>query len=190
MSTTKEINEKMRSSLSDNDLRRYIPDILIIPYSELRHFRTIDQLLPNPIDYMVIHVAVDSFESGHWVSVFKRRAEKEIYFFDSYGYRVDKQLLFSKKQFRRILNQKYPHLSYLLNKALKTYKVYFNTFQYQSDNTDIATCGYWSIAFLKFCIQNNKSTENLLLGFYNYIVKISDDFKIKDYDYLVTALLN
>jgi hypothetical protein len=184
---TNQIKELMYKSLSDQDIRAFLPNVRIMPYQELRAYKTIEQILPRQFDYLVLHVAVNRPQSGHWCCLV--RSGKNIFFFDSYAYRPDKQLLFSKKQYRRVLGQKFPFLSYILNNAVDNgYHVMFNNFKYQSENPDITTCGYWCIAFIKYMI-SAKPKDRSFVGFNKYIEYMSDRYQMKDLDYLVVAML-
>jgi hypothetical protein len=81
----------------------------VMIYDELRKYKTIDQVLRKPLDYIVLFVKVDSHSYGHYECVV--RVNDEIFFYDGYGIRVDKSLLFTKKGVRKIIGQTYPYLS-------------------------------------------------------------------------------
>ena len=58
-------------ALSDSDLRRILgAGTKIIKYSELSSFQSLDQLLPNAIDYCII-LYEDGPNHGHWVGLSK-----------------------------------------------------------------------------------------------------------------------
>lgn len=154
----------------------------VIIYDELRKYKTIDQILKNPLDYVVLFVKVDSHSFGHYECVV--RVNDDIFFFDGYGIRVDKSLLFTKNGVRKIIGQTYPYLSIILNNSIdKGFKVYFNTFQYQADDTQ--TCGYMCVCFIKYMMTaSNKTLE----GFHAYIMSMKKKLKINNLDLLIYHL--
>jgi hypothetical protein len=185
---TNQIRALMYKPLSDMDIRGFLPNARIMPYHELKNYKTIEQVLPNQVDHVIIHVAVNRPQSGHWECLF--RDGKNIFFFDSYSYRPDKQLMFSKKQYRKILGQKFPFLSYILNNAVDNgYHVMFNNFKYQDEHPDISTCGYWCVLFIKYMLHSTPKQRNFI-GFNEYIETMATRYQMKDLDYLVVALLN
>ena len=154
----------------------------VMIYDELRKYKTIDQVLRKPLDYVVLFVKVDSHSYGHYECVV--RVNDEIFFYDGYGIRVDKSLLFTKKGVRKIIGQTYPYLSIILNNSIdKGFKVYFNTFQYQADDTQ--TCGYMCVSFIKYMLTaKDKSFD----GYHSYIMSMKKKLKINDLDVLIYYL--
>ena len=126
--------------MSDADLKRVVPDLRIIKYSDLSQYNDITQLLRKNIDYVIILVE-EKLNSGHWIGLL--RSGRAIEFWDAYGQRVDKQLKWCPQQLRKGLGQDEPHLSYLLNKAKdEGFKVTFNVVPYQNiKDASIQTCG-------------------------------------------------
>ena len=145
------------TSTSDEDLNKNIPNIRIIKYEDLDKYDSIEKMLPDKIDSVII-----LFESkpdvGHWVCVV--RIDKNIMFFDPYGYRPDKFLLFTPKYMRKRLNQDIPYLSLMLNDAIDNkLKVTFNQYPFQSrENLAYKTCGRQVISFILYCINNKNPT--------------------------------
>ena len=78
---------------------------------------------------------------GHWVCL--TRNDNNLEFFDSYGFFVDDPIYFknSSKYFRKVNNQNYPHLTYLLLKATPEYNINYNEIRFQKMNSNISTCG-------------------------------------------------
>jgi hypothetical protein len=166
------MNEKLyyRNPLSNDDIKKYLKNINIVNYSDLGNYQSINELLPKKMDAVVLFVKTTSHSSGHWCAILRNK--NNIYYFDSYGLRVDKNLLFQKSKYiRKQLNQNIPHLSYLLNNALKDgFKVGFNEVKFQNDSKGFgaATCGRWVVyRILKHLegytpLQFKKHIENLV----------------------------
>jgi hypothetical protein len=152
--------EKLYIPLSDDDIRKAVPYAPIVRYEELVDYDRIEELLPERRSAIVLFVATEGRASGHWAALM--RSDSHIMFFDSYGLRPDKNLLFAPKNLRKGLNQDKPHLSYLLNHALKDgFKVSFNETKYQSDNVSIQTCGRWVVSRISFNkYEVNNTPEN------------------------------
>jgi hypothetical protein len=152
--------KKLYIPLSDDDIRKAVPYAPIVRYEELAEYDSIEELLPESRSAIVLFVATEGPSSGHWCAVM--RSDMNIYFFDSYGLRPDKNLLFAPRNLRKGLNQSKPHLSYLLNHALKTgFKISFNEVKYQSDNVSIQTCGRWVVSRISFNkYEQNNEPEN------------------------------
>ena len=178
-------------ALSDADIRKVLPNAKIMKYNQLSDINTIQQLLParlgpqpNQFDY--VFILVELVENvGHWICLV--RIGDSILFFDSFGARPDKQLLYAKKQVRRELGQKYPLMSHLLNRALDDgFHIEFNSFQYQSKAGHVQTCGRWVIVFINYMMRAGK--DRSFDGFHKYIMNTAKNYMIKDLDYLVTKL--
>ena len=161
----KEAYKKLYIPLSDDDVRRIVPYAPIVRYSDLINYNRIEELLRDDRSAVVLFVATVDKNQGHWTALM--RSDDNIYFFDPYGLRPDKNLLFAEKNLRKGLGQSKPHLSYLLNKALKSgFKVSFNEVKYQSSNPSFQTCGRWvcsRISFNKYEIDNKPEVYKQLI---------------------------
>ena len=143
------LNEKLEYALSDEDMKRQIPNVRLIEYPQLKEYNSITELLPNQKDAIIILVQIKNKHNGHWICL--TRFKNCIYVFDSLGYRPDKNLLWTPKYLRRNLGQDIPYLSYLLNDALtKKFKVYFNEYKYQMEKPGVNTCGRHVVSYLKW----------------------------------------
>jgi hypothetical protein len=154
------IYDKIYEPLSDEDLRKMLPDVPIVRYEDLEDVEDIREILNAERSAFVLFVATVAENGGHWTALLRNR--NKIYYFCSYGTRPDKNLLWAPKNLRKGFGQNIPYLSYLLNKAKDDgFKVSFNEVQYQSKNPDIQTCGRWvasRILFHKYEVNN--SPEN------------------------------
>jgi hypothetical protein len=181
------MNEKFyyRSPISNIDIKKYLKNVNIINYGDLGHYDKITDLLPKQIDACVIFVKTTTHLSGHWCAILRKN--QNIYYFDAYGLRVDKNLFFQENSFiRNQLNQNIPHLSYLLNDAIKRgFKVFFNEVKYQDDNKAFgsATCGRWVVyRILKHFEGYTPKT------FKNHIKKLVEKYELKP-DFIITKLI-
>lgn len=177
--------EDMSYSLSDLDLKALLGnDGRIIKYNQLSDYDSIKPLLPNEaFDSIIILVELQE-NVGHYECIV--RAKQNIFFFDSYGVRPDKSLLFAKKQFRRELGQKYPLLSHLLNRAKDDgFHVMFNTFPYQDKSNAINTCGRWCAVFINYMKHASPKKQNFV-AFNKYVKSEAIKYQFKSLDMWVT----
>lgn len=178
--------DKITTPLTGEDLKKYLKDPKIIKYSELSEYNRIEDLLKEKKDYVILLVE-QAINIGHWQLLM--RIDKTIYFFCSYGTRVDKALIWTKEQMRKELDQNYPSLSYLLNKSLKEgFKVIFNGYSFQSKHEDIATCGYWVVAIIKYFLYSDIKNPTFC-KFKNMIDELKDKYELNN-DLLVVKLVN
>ncbi len=155
----KDLYDKLYIPLSDDQIRKLLPDVPIVRYEELDQYETIEHLLPNARSAIVLFVAVDGPSQGHWTALM--RSNDRIMYFCSYGTRPDKNLLWAPKYLRKTLGQNIPYLSYLLNKAIDDgFKVSFNEVKYQSPDPSIQTCGRWVVSRIQFNQYEIKNTPN------------------------------
>jgi hypothetical protein len=170
--------------ISDTFIRHYLPNTQVITYEQLGNYSTITELLPNKKDAVVLlFLTAENF--GHFCCILRNR--NKILFFDSYKFRPDKQLLFIDKHERKQLNQEIPHLSYLLNQALKNgMMVTFSETQFQNINDpNIATCGRYCIAIIQYWF---RTINPSLKGFYNYFKKLQEKYELTN-DLLVSKIV-
>jgi hypothetical protein len=146
------INWIIREPMDDGDIRTYFPDAKIMVYSDLKHYSTIDTLLPAPIDYVFL-LYETSRNSGHWVCVFKHA--DTLSYFDSYGGAVDNPLQWTSTSMRKVLGEDRAYLTDLFDAS--DYNVFYNPIDYQEKKVDISTCG----AHCCFFIQNALKGLNL-----------------------------
>ena len=123
--------------LSDADIKRVLgPGCIIIKYSQLKRYSSMEGLLRKDVDYVIL-LYQDHPNRGHWCCVC--RYDNTIEFFDPYSTYPDKELLWTPMKMRKQLKQDEPHLSYLFNRTDK--EVIYNNVKYQDFAGDIKTCG-------------------------------------------------
>lgn len=177
--TEQDIEEKIEEPLGDDDMRRYLPGALIIKYSKLMNYETIDQLLPGNINFCIL-LYEDSPNKGHWVCILKYSGCIE--FFDSYGGKPDAPLNWNSKNINQQLNQK-PYLTELLINS--PYKTIYNPIEYQNEKDDINTCGRHCVFRIINLIQNKRNLKN-----YYQMMKSLKDKTDATYDEIVSFFIN
>jgi hypothetical protein len=108
----------------------------LLTYPELHKYNDINQCLGKYGAVIILYETRKDY--GHWVCVFKS-AKNKLEFFDPYGLFPDEELKFIPEHFRKISNQQYPHLTYLLYKS--NYLIEYNDHKLQKKLKNIATCG-------------------------------------------------
>lgn len=146
-------------AISDADINKVLqPDTKIFTYPKFGDMETIEEAF-DPLGRCVFLFLTKSETSGHWLAMFKRDA-KTIEYFDSYGEKPEAQRKWLPEEIMEQLGQNEPLLMNLLRQS--KYRVYYNTYPYQTDRDDINTCGKWCLARL-IC----KDLSNL--EFYNLV---------------------
>ena len=131
--------------IDSTDIDRYLDagSSKILKYSELDQFRTIEELLPNDVDYRIILIEQNP-NSGHWTCIL--RYGKTYEFFDPYGLRFDEELNFISKVKNKLLGQDVKHLTILLNDAkARGWNVIWNKKKLQQLKEGVNTCGRWCL---------------------------------------------
>ena len=138
-----DIKEVKKNSISDTEIRHYLPNARIIEYPDLKNYETIEELLPTIGSYIIL-LYLDTFNSGHWVTI--KRDKNGINYFCSYGTYPDGQLKWYGEDLFKKFNGR-PYLTDLFNKT--KLDVYYNDIDYQSKKEDIVTCGRHVINYIK-----------------------------------------
>jgi hypothetical protein len=166
-----EARDKVQVPLSDDDIAKY--EIRFMLYSDLANFDKIVDVLPNEVDGVIILVRTE-LTFGHYVALCRNK--NNIFFFDSYGFRPDKNFHKSPEYMRIKLGQEYPHLSYMLNDAVDDkFKVTFNEYKLQKMSDKSQTCGRWCIWFIKYVKHTNKPSID---GFIRLVLQECDRYNV------------
>ena len=138
------LNKIKKEPMSDSDIREYLPnDNNIIEYSEIAKYKDINEMLPHPNSYKVVLFEQED-NDGHWCAI--KTDGETIYYFDSYGNKIDHPLSWSKDNNYKLGQGKH-YLTNLLNKTNK--QVQYNDVAYQAPSYDLATCGAHCVSFIK-----------------------------------------
>lgn len=115
----------------------------------------ISQVLSNMFkqsnDHIILLQDPSNMNSGHWISVSRNPRKKEIYFFSTYGGKPDTEKikwipeddLRESDQFVNIFNDG-------LRECQKHgWEIHYNDYPYQKEGDHTATCGIYTVAFLR-----------------------------------------
>lgn len=165
---------RMNVSLSDSDIKRYLPHCNLMTYPDfakaVQDGKTLEELMGGGKVLVLLYCFVPRV--GHWTCVFQRN-NRVIEVFDSLGFFPDNELEFIPRSFRSQSGQNHSYLIQLLLKSKK--KIEYNQIPLQHDSPDITTCGRWVI---------------LRIAFRNWsIKKFQDFFKGIDGDFLVSHVV-
>lgn len=129
--------------ITGDDIDRYLDagSKKILKYSELANYRTIEELLPEPVDYRIILIE-QNVDTGHWCCIL--RYNKVIEWFDPYGIKPDGELSFISKMKNRLLGQDVKYLTNLFSEATRRgWTCIYNKKRLQKLKQGINTCGRW-----------------------------------------------
>lgn len=154
-----QIKDIEQKALTDLDIKKYLGNVKIISHQELKNYKTIDELMPNKKDIVVI-IWESKPNFGHWTILLKYIDEdtnkNTIEYFDSYGYSINKPLEW-------IINKKIDNEPYLLKLLEKSnYDIIYNSKKFQNKDNDIATCGRHCISRGISLIKYNQSLSNYI----------------------------
>jgi len=155
-------------SLSESDIKTMLNgQCNVLTYPELVNYDNINDAMGPHGALILLYMTKQNY--GHWVCAFKRN-NNAIEFFDSYGFFPDDELKLIPEYFRKVSNQLYPHLTYLLLKSKN--KIEYNNVQLQKLKKDVNTCGRWCI--VRIMLRNLTINE--------FVRKFQDngDFKVTD----------
>ena len=115
-----------------------------ILYHDLEKYNNIDEVLGTNKGVILLFQN-ESSNSGHWVSLFAD--DDTLYFWDSYGLKMDEELKYTEFTTRIHNGVPVAHLTHLVEKS--NYKVISNTYRYQKWKHHTNTCGRWAATRLK-----------------------------------------
>lgn len=168
------LNKLKKIPLSNKDILKavnYKSNFIIYP--DLKNYDSIDDIFNGKKSILLLYLQTPMF--GHWCCL-NIIGKNKLEFFDPYSIIIDNELKFNTKENNNKLGQKLPYLSQLLINS--DYKLSYNHYKFQSQKSNINTCGRWCI----LRINNNNLT---LKEFKNEI----DKFKfIGDYDDIAAFL--
>lgn len=147
---------KPRSGVDmDNALGHKVP---IYMYSELckmaqKHgpARMLAHLFRTSDDMVILLQNPKNMDSGHWLSVSRNTPKKEIYFFSTYGGKPDVEKIHWMDDNDLIESGQDINI---FNDAMREFQkhgweIHYNDYPYQIEGDKTATCGIYTVAFLK-----------------------------------------
>lgn len=173
--------------MTDTDIKKYLGNnTKIIEYDDLGKYSTIERLLPNNKDIVVILFREDNQGSAHWIGL--ARDNNNIYHFCSYGSYPDEYLWkWLNNEERQEVNETKGFMTDLLKKTNKN--VFYNDIKYQelehNGDDKISTCGRHLTNFFMNFLNNNMD----LKAYYNYMKKLKQQKK-QTYDEIVSEIID
>ena len=174
------IVKEMAVPLSDADIREFLPNALILRYSELSKYPTLHDLLPEVKSYAIL-LYEDSPSRGHWVCV-SRPEEGVAEYFDSYGGYPDAPLTWTPLERRQQLGAGKPMLSMLFDNTPE--EVIYNKVKYQKESNGVNNCGRWCVLRILKMLKGMN-----LAQFHEFVKKQSKKMKLTP-DLMVTVLID
>lgn len=174
--------------MSDDDIKKYFPNIRIVTQQDIEKCRSIDELLDKKKLYDgVIILYQNEPNSGHWIAISRigdtRTPDKcFVEFFDSYGGSPTKVYNYFGKGTKSDLGIKKDVIENILTN--NPYNVIYNKVKFQSPDGKIATCGR-HCCFRLIQLLNGRTLPD-------YITYMKDLKKKtgKSYDEIVTDYIN
>lgn len=184
-----ELRKIIDDPMSDYDIRLYLgKNAKIITYDELKNYKTIDDIMPNHKDFVVILFREDTEGHNHWIGMTKDKSKNAVYHFCSYGSYPDEYLFtWINCKMRKKLGEDRAYMTDLLNSCV--YDVFYNDIKYQlmeyKGDDNIATCGRHLTNFIINFIDNGMDLKK----YYEYMRGLQQKQK-KTYDAIVSELVD
>lgn len=158
----------MELTLSDSDIGKYIPNIVL--YEEL--YKKTPQQLLNMLPLAILYQPhKEEPNMGHWTLL--HRVPGSIEFFDSYGFKPDSEF--------KVMSYQQPHyIAQLLMKLMSTNKVSYSPYNFQARTNGVNTCG-------RHIIVRNMFSNYDIDRYYKAIQQVSSNLNITP-DQLVVIL--
>ena len=163
--------------LSDSKVRQALGDATrILKYAELKNYETINDLLPNINDFIIILLEEDH-NRGHWTALMK--PSSGYFYFNSYGQKYDTDISVIPMCIRKILGEDRREITRLLD----GHPCDWNRTKLQGDKSQV--CGrYCVLAITMLCFMGFTPAD--------FIEFVQNKSKIlnKTYDQLVVSFVN
>lgn len=176
----------IQTPLDDSDIKKYIPNVKILKYSDLKSYNSIDKLL-SPFNPYCVLLYESSPNNGHWVCLLRYRpdnSEDEIVeYFDSYGNEPDEPLTWIDDNTRRELGYNQCYLTDLFDKIRQ--EVIYNDYKYQKEKKDINNCGRYCV--LRILLNKKRGYD--LEQFHTFMKDLKEDWK-DNYDEVVSKIID
>lgn len=173
------LKQEIATPLSDADIKAFLPEALILKYSELSKYPTLHDVLPEVYSYCFI-LYENSLNNGHW-TVISRPEEGIAEYFDSYGGYVDNPLRWVSTNTKVGLGVTKPYLGILFRKTPED--VVYNKCKFQKEGENINDCGRWCVLRVALMLKGLNLDK-----FHDYIYTKSKKMKLTP-DELVTTLV-
>ena len=113
--------------------------------------RLLGQMFKKGDDHIILLQDPHNMKSGHWFSVSRNLPKKELYFFSTYGGKPDcEKIAWLKEDDLIESNQDLNIFNDALHDLQKHgWEIHYNDFPYQKSGDNTATCGIFTVAFLR-----------------------------------------
>jgi hypothetical protein len=166
--------------MSDKTIEKYIPNAEIIEYRDLKNYNSLNDLLPNNKDFVIILYRHGT--GAHWLNSMRHNDIFEI--FCSYGSKPDEYYYnWATPEENKGFGQNEPYLTKLINNTPN--EVVYNPIKYQSESNNISSCGRHCLNRIFHMLNHN----NNLNDYYDYMKRKSKEYN-KTYDELVSVIIN
>ena len=130
----------------------------IYKYSDLCRYATqvgptrmLAQMFKRSNNAIILLQDPHEMSSGHWISVSRNPMKKEFYFFSTYGGKPDRE---KNEWISRKDLQASQQFMNIFNDALRVcqqhgWEIHYNDYPYQKQGDNTATCGIYTVAFLR-----------------------------------------
>jgi hypothetical protein len=177
----REIKDRISKPLTDGDIERHTGIKEVLKYSELKNYKSIEDLLPTDKSAVIILIE-DKLNSGHWVAVM--RYGKTIEYFNSYGAKWDTDWKFVNRMVRMILGENTNEMTRLMDKASADgWTTIWNKHRFQKLDSKIQTCGRWCVLRIEMMKMGYNLQE-----FYDFIKKREKEMGEKS-DFIVSKFV-
>ncbi len=123
----------------------------IIKYSDLKNYKSFEDLLPYDFYYKII-LLESSKNAGHWVSVI--RMNNTIELFNSYGVEIDTEFKYIPDFIEKLLFETRRYLTEFIKINNNRFTIISNTFPFQEQNDLVATCSRWNVLRIEMARMN------------------------------------
>ena len=165
------LKKKLSYSFSDSDIKKYLGESCkIIKYGDLDNYSSLEELLPNDTDFVVILLETKK-NTGHWTALLRYNNIFE--WFDSYGLGPDKELTFIPDIMRRMFDEVEHELTKMLNDT--PLPVIYNDKDLQSHKDFVCTCGRWVCLRILKLLRDNYNLKQFL----DYLKMYKTEHKLK-----------
>lgn len=119
--------------------------------------------------------------AGHWCAMLIDKLHKIIYYYDSYGDKVDATLKYIPPYKRLEYEETDKFIDKFLVYAMnRGYQIHYNDHKHQSNSKGVNTCGRYSACFLKYA--------NSVDDFHNYLTNYALHHNCPSYDDAIVKL--
>jgi len=177
-----EVKQVEEDPLDDLELKKLLGNPRILKYDELSKYRDLNDLLPKKRDYVIL-LYLDAPNKGHWTCLI--RNNNDVYFFCSYGSKVDEPLSWVPITIRMKLRVCVPFLTRMFNNNTSL-NTYYSPVKYQKERDDVNTCGRYCVLLIK---KFQEEPDYNLDKFYEYLTSMKNKFNLS-YDEVVSTLID